>query len=119
MSAPAHGSPLEITHHLNHTRARFPSGARLYEQEAETLGRQLLELAQTAERQNLEVDLANVDYLTSTTLAYLLAVQKRLRARGGALTVSRVSPRLYEVFSVAGLDRVLSLCREEPEVAGA
>jgi anti-anti-sigma factor len=117
MPAPAHAFSLEISHHASHTLVRFPPGARLFEQEAEVLGRRLLELAQVAEQGNMEVSLANVAYLTSTTLAYLLAVQKKLRARGGSLVVSCVSPRLYEVFSVARLDRVLSVCREGPETA--
>ena len=60
------------------------------------------------------LDLGNVAYLTSTGLDLVIRLHQRVKAAGGRLTVGDVTPRVYEVFAVTRLDRLLDLrCRED------
>ena len=57
---------------------------------------------------HIVVDLQNVDFLDSTGLGILVGGVKRARSNGGDLRCSGLSSSLQEVFSLTGLDSVLS-----------
>ncbi len=62
------------------------------------------------------VDLEAVDFLDSTGLGVLIGVLRRLNAVGGELRVVCSTPRILELFTLTGLDRVFDL---RPSVADA
>jgi len=105
----AHGSPWRSPTPQTQP-GPFPVGARLYEPEAETLGDSCSSSPRQPSGRTSKWTWPTVGLLDQHHPGLPPRCPERLRARGGALTVSSVSPRLYEVFSVAGLDRVLSLC---------
>ena len=55
------------------------------------------------------VDLTATDFLDSTGLGALVAGLKRIRAHGGDMRVVCTSPRVWKVFEITSLDKVLSL----------
>ena len=57
---------------------------------------------------HIVVDLQNVDFLDSTGLGILVGGVKRARSNGGDFRCSGLSSSLQEVFSLTGLDNVLS-----------
>jgi anti-anti-sigma factor len=73
------------------------------------LGEYLLGLAGRMSGGRLELDLGNVRYLCVTCLGKLVALDRRLRAGGGRLTLLDVAPAVYEVFEVTHLTAVLDL----------
>jgi anti-anti-sigma factor len=73
------------------------------------VGDYLLALAGKLGRGRLELDLGNVRYLCVTCLGKLIALDRRLRATGGHLTLLDVPAAVYEVFEVTHLTTVLDL----------
>jgi anti-anti-sigma factor len=59
----------------------------------------------------LRLDLAQVRYLTSTALAHLLDLHKRVRAAGGHLVVANVTDPVYEVIHLTRLHEVFDVRR--------
>jgi anti-sigma B factor antagonist len=70
---------------------------------------QLLALADEPIESDLLLDFGNVEYVTSTALGTLVSLHKKLLARGRHMTVGNLSPPVYEVFAVTGLDKFLDL----------
>ncbi len=82
----------------------------LGEENAHALGEELSALAGRLARPRLLLDLAEVRYLTSTGLGLLVALNRRARAAGGALTLANVVGPVREVFEVTRLTKVLDVC---------
>jgi anti-anti-sigma factor len=82
---------------------------------AEAAGEQLLRLADEQGRDEVEVDLGEVPYLSSMWLGKLVAVPKRMRSRGARLRVVNVTAPVFEVFQVTCLHKVLDV---RPREAG-
>jgi anti-sigma B factor antagonist len=80
---------------------------------AEDVGRHLVALADEPECREIHLDLGRVEFLTSTFLGKLLAMHKRMKARGGVLTLAHVKPLVYEIFAVTQLTRVLHIQPDE------
>jgi len=57
----------------------------------------------------LIVDLSAATFVDSMTLGVLLGAVKRLRPRGGKVTVVCVSPHIRRIFEITLLDRVFAL----------
>jgi len=55
------------------------------------------------------VDLADATFVDSTTLGVLLGAVKRLRPRGGKVSVVCDSPHIRRIFEITLLDRVFGL----------
>lgn len=62
------------------------------------------------------LDLGAVDFVDSVGLGGVVAVAKRVRSAGGRFRVVRPTPRVWEVFVLVGLDRILEC---HPSVAAA
>ncbi len=60
-------------------------------------------------RVHLLVDLQETRYISSNGLRVLLAAQKQAQKRGGAIKLCALSPRLIEIFEMAGFDRVFEI----------
>jgi len=60
-------------------------------------------------RVTLLVDFAHTRYISSNGLRVLLAAQKRAQKQGGAVKLCGLSPRLQEIFEMAGFDRVFEI----------
>jgi anti-sigma B factor antagonist len=57
----------------------------------------------------LIVDFKNTRYISSHGLRVLLEAQKQARENGGGLKLCSLSPRLIEIFEMAGFDRVFEI----------
>lgn len=65
---------------------------------------------------NVVLDLGAVDFVDSVGLGGVVAVAKRVRGTGGRFCVARPEPRVWEVFALVGLDRILD-CHPSVEAA--
>lgn len=57
----------------------------------------------------LDIDMANLNYISSAGLRSLLSAQKKLEKNGGNMTVLNVSDDLQEIFEVTGFDEILNI----------
>lgn len=57
----------------------------------------------------LTVNMAQVEYVSSAGLRVLLAAEKKMKAKGGTLTVEEAVPAVRDVFKITGFDKILTL----------
>lgn len=103
--------PLQVLEEEGRVTVRFPANTALSETNAEELSRQLSELLDRVRQRQLVVDLAGVKMLTSMVLAKFIALNGRVRASGGRLTLLNPNPVVGEVFKVTRLDTVLEVAK--------
>jgi anti-sigma B factor antagonist len=60
---------------------------------------------------SLTLDCSELDYISSAGLGLIIELYQRLYAAGGTLTLTRLVPRVYNVFTYAGFDRLLRIER--------
>jgi anti-anti-sigma factor len=109
MPADANEPRLEVTRDGDRTVVHFINCTSLNEYTADKVGEQFLALADKQSGQHVTLDLAPVEYLTSTILSHLVRLHKRLAAGGGRLSLENVRPAVREVFGVTMLDRVFHI----------
>ncbi|MFH1681335.1 MAG: STAS domain-containing protein [Candidatus Eisenbacteria bacterium] len=59
--------------------------------------------------ESCDVDLAELDYISSAGLGVLLGAQKRLRDSGHGLRLHGMSGHIRDLFRVSGLDQVFEI----------
>lgn len=57
----------------------------------------------------LVVDCAGLDYVSSAGIAVLMDTYKRLTSAGHTLRLVNLTPRVRNVFTYAGLDKILGI----------
>jgi anti-anti-sigma regulatory factor len=72
-------------------------------------------LAAAGNRRRLVVDLSRLRFLPNSVIKVLLALQRRLRALGGSLTICGLHPANYHALRRARLTTVLNIC-DDPEM---
>lgn len=65
------------------------------------------------------VDLAGLDYISSAGLGSFIGVLSELRARGGDIFFTGLSPKFEKIFKVLGFMRIFKVFASEAEAAGA
>ncbi|MBR3235904.1 MAG: STAS domain-containing protein [Atopobiaceae bacterium] len=59
----------------------------------------------------LEINLSELDYISSAGLRVLVSTQKMMTTRGGTMTLMSPNDDVYEVFDMTGLAEVLTIVR--------
>lgn len=59
--------------------------------------------------QSLVLDCSRLDYISSAGIGVLIETYKRLHAGGHTLRLVQLLPRVRNIFTYAGLDRILTL----------
>ena len=57
----------------------------------------------------LDVQLSELDYVSSAGLRILLVVAKAAKARKGKLVLHAPKPAIFEVFKISGFDRIIAI----------
>jgi anti-anti-sigma factor len=70
---------------------------------AQAVAAELFRLVEDRARPHLRLDLSGVRYLTSTTLAKFLLLDRRVRAAGGDLVLADATAPVYEIFRITHL----------------
>ena len=82
-----------------------PAGSRIEPESLETL----IDWVAMRSGTRLVIDLSDVEYVTSSDLAKLINLKRKLISRGVRLSLQHVHPELMEVFRLTRLDNVFSL----------
>ena len=61
----------------------------------------------------LAVDLQKVDYLSSSGVAILVGLKRRVEARGGKIAFFQVQPVVRDLLAVMKLDRFFTIAEDE------
>jgi len=73
--------------------------------------------AEDAKTDRVIVDLGGIQTIRSSDLNELIALQTKLRNRGGSLVLANVPPPIYEVFQLTRLNRLFEIeMAEEPQL---
>lgn len=59
--------------------------------------------------QTCEVDMTELDYISSAGLGILLSTHKRLHDSGQKLTLKNLNPHIRRIFQISGLDKVIAV----------
>src|ERR1700677_5346191 len=83
----------------------FESAGGLNDFRNSTLREGLYELVANLNDPMLAVDLGNVDYLSSSGVAILVGLKRRVETKGGKIVIFHVQPIVRDLLSVMKLDR--------------
>ena len=106
--------PLTVTGGGPDLTVAFPPGTRLTESNADDVGRRLAALVEGRDHPLLTLDLSGVEMLTSFALGKLVALNGRVRAAGGRLTLAAPTTHVRQALKVTRLDTVLAVSDARP-----
>jgi anti-sigma B factor antagonist len=89
------------------------------EKTAEQIGQQLVDLVVKQGCRQLILNFSQVRMMTSTMLAKLLGLRKRMDAVGGRLALCETHPELHEVLDTLRLPQLFSIYEEEGQALHA
>ena len=92
---------------------RFESAAGLNDFRNNVLRDSLYDLVQSREEPRVALDLLNVDYLSSSGVAILIGVKRRVETRRGKIVLFDVHPVVLDLLKVMKLDRYFLLADDE------
>jgi len=73
------------------------------------VGQELHAMTMEEECGNVVLDFSGVDFLTSEMLGKVVVLNKRLRQKGGTLSLRGLCPQIRQVFAVTKLDLILDI----------
>jgi anti-sigma B factor antagonist len=73
----------------------------------------LYELVATHNDPMLAIDLAKVDYLSSSGVAILVGLKRRVETKGGKIVIFHVQPIVRDLLAVMKLDRFFAISENE------
>ena len=92
---------------------RFESAAGLNDFRNNALRDSLYDLVQSREEPRVALDMLNVDYLSSSGVAILIGVKRRVETRRGKIVLFHVHPVVLDLLKVMKLDRYFLLADDE------
>jgi anti-sigma B factor antagonist len=75
----------------------------------------LYELVETRPDPRIAIDLAAIDYLSSSGVAILVGLKRRVDNRQGKLVLCSVQPLVCDLLRVMRLNQYFSFAKDEPE----
>jgi anti-sigma B factor antagonist len=95
------------------TVVTFDSAAGLNDFRNSALRDSLYELVQSQPSPRFAVDLAKVDYLSSSGVAILVGMKRRVDTKGGSMVIFQLQPIVYDLLSIMKLDRFFTISKDE------
>lgn len=83
------------------------------------ISRELTRLIETEHPDKLLLNFDKVDYLSSEALRVFLLLNKKAQAQGAALKLCSVTPDIFQVFEITGLNKVFDIRPTEIEALSA
>jgi anti-anti-sigma factor len=75
----------------------------------------LYQMVESREAPRIALDLGRVDYLSSSGVAILVGLKRRVDARHGKLVVFAVQPVVLDLLRIMRLDQYFSIVADEPQ----
>ncbi len=93
---------------------QFETAAGLNDFRNNALRDALYELVQTRPEMYFAVDLQKVDYLSSSGVAILVGLKRRMEARGGKIVFYHIQPIVRDLLAMTKLDGFFTIVEDEP-----
>lgn len=77
----------------------------------EALGSRITELVNSANAVKLIINFQKVEYLSSTMLNVLIALDTAIKRKNGRLALAHLDPELQKVFALMKLNKVMTICK--------
>ncbi len=97
----------------------FDSAAGLNDFRNSALRDSLYELVQSQPAPRFAVDLAKVDYLSSSGVAILVGMKRRVDTKGGHMVLYQLQPIVYDLLSIMKLDRFFIITQDEAQAVAS
>ncbi|HEV3261105.1 MAG TPA: STAS domain-containing protein [Gemmataceae bacterium] len=81
----------------------------LEEETTETISAQLFSLVKELGCRKMVLNFGKVERLTSVMLGKVVMLHRKAEAAGGRLTLCRIQPKVYEIFELLKLPRLLNI----------
>ena len=89
----------------------FETAAGLNDFRNNALRDSLYELVQAQPSPRFAVDLAKVDYLSSSGVAILVGLKRRVETKGGQMVIYHLQPIVQDLLGIMKLDRFFTISR--------
>ena len=106
--------PFYVTETPAGTGVGFAAGTALTDDHVEALARRLTALAGGLGHPPVTLDLGGVNALSSAALGKLVALHRAVRAGGGRVTLTNLTPAVRRTLRVTRLDAILDIRAAEP-----
>ena len=93
---------------------KFDTASGLNDFRNSALRDSLYELVQSPPQPLFAVDLQKVDYLSSSGVAILVGLKRRVESRSGRIVLYHVQPIVRDLLAVMKLDRFFTIVDDEP-----
>jgi anti-sigma B factor antagonist len=93
---------------------KFEAAAGLNDFRNNALRDALYDLVQNRQEPLLAIDIQKVDYLSSSGVAILVGLKRRVDTHGGKIVFYHVQPVVRDLLSVMKLDRFFTIAEDEP-----
>lgn len=81
----------------------------------EKMGSELLALLENVGNENVVVNFENVSFFSSAAINKLIVLEKHLRARGGEIRLSNLTPEVRDLFSYTHLDELFQIRTDQAD----
>jgi len=95
------------------TVANFRAQKLLDDLLIQQMGDELYQLADSEPGIKLLLNFSGVAFLSSSVLGKLISLNKKCKANQGKLKFCEMDPKIYELFTITGLNRLFSIHDEE------
>lgn len=99
---------MEINTTVNNGEVQVNLSGRMYVEEATILREQLLSLMESGNKQFI-IKLAQVDYIDSSGLGVLVAIQKRALQMKGGVKIAGATGIVKELFELTRLNKIFEM----------
>jgi len=101
------------------TVVRFRDRELVEDEHIHQLGQELFQLVDDEGRTKIVFSLTAVEFLSSCALGKFVAMEKRVKDRGGAVKMSNVHPEIAQVLSVTRLNDLFDIQNDEADAVAA
>ncbi len=104
---------LDVNESASITVVRFKDSKIIDPEAIQELGQELFALVEKPQRRKIVLNFANVEFLSSAALGKLIAFEKKSKQSGAELILTDISPEIFPVFTITGLDKLFRILDRE------
>ena len=100
---------LKIERSLDETFVTIKESKLLDDESIKEMQSTLLELIDSDRHNKMLLNFSEVEFLSSSFLGTLVKMQKRVREKGGELTLININSKIMKVFKITQLDKIFNI----------
>jgi anti-sigma B factor antagonist len=108
-------SRLETNESAAITVVRFKDQKIIDPETIQELGQELFDLIDKDQRQKIILNFSLVEFLSSAALGKLITFEKKAKRAGAQLILTDISPEIFPVFAITGLDKLFKIKDREAD----